>query len=53
MVPPVLSFSSAKPKGPAPREVHVIWLPDGMSCDGDTISVTAAEQSTGRIATDH
>ena len=38
------SLSSLKPKGPAPAEVHVIWLPDGMSCDGDTISVTAAEQ---------
>ncbi|MGH9406969.1 MAG: hydrogenase expression protein HypE [Terriglobia bacterium] len=31
-------------KKPAVEDVHVIWLPDGMSCDGDTISVTAAEQ---------
>jgi hydrogenase small subunit len=33
-----------KPEKPIPLDVHVIWLPDGMSCDGDTVSVTAAEQ---------
>lgn len=27
---------------PDVKEVHVLWTPDGMSCDGDTISVTAA-----------
>ena len=25
-------------------EVHIIWLTAGLSCDGDTVSVTAAEQ---------
>ncbi len=29
---------------PAVKEVHILWTPDGMSCDGDTISVTAATQ---------
>jgi len=29
---------------PAVKEVHILWTPDGMSCDGDTISVTNAEQ---------
>src|SRR5437868_15316905 len=27
---------------PAVQEVHILWTPDGMSCDGDTISTTAA-----------
>jgi hydrogenase small subunit len=29
---------------PAVKEVHILWTPDGMSCDGDTVSVTAATQ---------
>ena len=29
---------------PDVKEVHILWTPDGMSCDGDTISVTAATQ---------
>jgi hydrogenase small subunit len=24
------------------KEVHIIWMNDGMSCDGDSISITAA-----------
>jgi hydrogenase small subunit len=28
---------------PAVKEVHVLWSPDGLSCDGDTVSVTAAQ----------
>src|SRR5437868_5708979 len=27
---------------PAVKEVHILWTPDGMSCDGDSVSVTAA-----------
>ena len=23
-------------------EVHILWISEGMSCDGDTVSVTAA-----------
>ena len=41
---PLLSPPSLKPKKSVPLDVHAIWLPDGMSCDGDTVSVTAAEQ---------
>ena len=29
---------------PAVKEVHVLWITAGLSCDGDTVSVTAAEQ---------
>jgi hydrogenase small subunit len=31
-------------RDPAVKEVHVLWMPDGLSCDGDTVSVTAATQ---------
>ena len=27
-------------------EVHILWISEGMSCDGDTVSVTAAMQPT-------
>jgi len=26
------------------KEVHIVWLTAGLSCDGDSVSVTAAEQ---------
>ena len=29
---------------PAVTEVHVLWSPDGLECDGDTVSTTAATQ---------
>jgi hydrogenase small subunit len=25
-------------------EVHILWISEGMSCDGDTVSITAAQQ---------
>jgi hydrogenase small subunit len=28
--------------GPGVEEVHVLWISEGMSCDGDSVSVTAA-----------
>jgi hydrogenase small subunit len=28
----------------ATPEVHILWISEGMSCDGDTVSVTAADQ---------
>src|SRR6187399_2029506 len=27
---------------PAVKEIHVIWMTTGLSCDGDSVSVTAA-----------
>jgi len=34
-----------KSSAPAPvSEVHIIWLTAGLSCDGDSVSVTNAEQ---------
>src|SRR6187402_1722823 len=26
------------------EEVHILWISEGMSCDGDTVSITAAGQ---------
>jgi hydrogenase small subunit len=26
------------------EEVHILWISEGMSCDGDTVSITAATQ---------
>jgi hydrogenase small subunit len=31
-------------KQPAAKEVHVLWITAGLSCDGDSVSVTAATQ---------
>lgn len=38
--------SVAPPNKPASsvKEVHIIWITAGLSCDGDSVSVTAAEQ---------
>jgi hydrogenase small subunit len=27
-----------------PAEVHILWITAGLSCDGDSVSITAAEQ---------
>src|SRR6185312_15625921 len=29
---------------PAVEEVHILWTSEGMSCDGDSVAVTAASQ---------
>ena len=26
------------------EEIHILWISEGMSCDGDTVSITAAMQ---------
>ena len=31
-------------KAPAVKEVHILWITAGLSCDGDSVSVTAATQ---------
>jgi len=38
------SLSPSSPQRPAVKEVHIVWLTAGLSCDGDSVSVTAAEQ---------
>jgi hydrogenase small subunit len=31
-------------KAPAVSDVHILWITAGLGCDGDSVSVTAAEQ---------
>src|SRR5579875_3405724 len=38
------SLPQSTPRNSGVSEVHILWITAGMSCDGDTISVTAAEQ---------
>jgi hydrogenase small subunit len=38
------SLPPSMPRGSGVSEVHIIWITAGLSCDGDTISTTAAEQ---------
>src|SRR5438128_252934 len=35
---------ATEPVAPAVEEVHILWLSEGMSCDGDSLSITAAGQ---------
>jgi hydrogenase small subunit len=44
MAEQTIPYGSKTQKPPAVKEVHILWSPDGLSCDGDTISVTAATQ---------
>jgi hypothetical protein len=39
-------------KTPLVKELHILWTPDGMSCDGDTISITAATPAEHRGCAD-
>ncbi len=39
---PTIARFSPRPSGV--KEVHIVWLTAGLSCDGDSVSVTAAEQ---------
>lgn len=38
------SANSAKGKTAAPSDVHILWITAGLGCDGDSVSITAAEQ---------
>src|SRR5579859_2485082 len=31
-------------KKPAVAEIHIVWMTAGLGCDGDSVSITAAEQ---------
>ncbi|MEY2414280.1 MAG: hydrogenase small subunit, partial [Acidobacteriaceae bacterium] len=48
---PEIPISSARSQKPVPtpppalqKEVHIVWITAGLGCDGDSVSVTAAEQ---------
>jgi hydrogenase small subunit len=38
----VTSYGDRNLRPPAVKEIHVIWITAGLSCDGDSVSVTAA-----------
>jgi hydrogenase small subunit len=38
------SLPQSTPRGSGVSEVHILWITAGLGCDGDTISITAAEQ---------
>ena len=40
--------STLKPQPTGVEEVHILWISEGMSCDGDSVSVTAAGQPAHR-----
>jgi hydrogenase small subunit len=42
MTAPTHAGTSGRPKGV--EEVDILWISEGMSCDGDTVSVTASDQ---------
>jgi len=37
-------MAAEAPATPGVEEVHILWISEGMSCDGDTVSITAAGQ---------
>ena len=42
--PTTLLYGAKTQKPPAVKDVHIIWITAGLSCDGDSVSVTAASQ---------
>jgi hydrogenase small subunit len=38
----VTTVANPLSREPAVKEIHILWTPDGLSCDGDTVSLTAA-----------
>src|SRR3979411_2386620 len=39
-----IPYGRSTQKTPAVSDVHILWITAGLSCDGDTISITAATQ---------
>jgi hydrogenase small subunit len=39
-----IKSSRLSERPPDVKEVHIVWLTAGLGCDGDTVSITAAEQ---------
>src|SRR6476619_1171062 len=39
-----IPYGRSTQKPPAVSEVHILWITAGLSCDGDSVSITAATQ---------
>src|SRR5580693_8165494 len=37
-------YGRSTQKAPAVKEVHILWIPAGLGCDVDSVSITAATQ---------
>lgn len=35
-------YGRSTQRSPAVKEVHILWITAGLSCDGDSVSITAA-----------
>src|SRR5438046_827693 len=44
MSAPSPPYGRSTQRPPAVKELHVLWITAGLSCDGDTVSMTAATQ---------
>jgi len=44
MAAETLPYGRKTQRPPAVKEVHVLWITAGLSCDGDSVSITAATQ---------
>src|SRR4051812_1483370 len=44
MVTDAVPYGRKTQKPPAVKEVHIVWMTTGLSCDGDSVSITAAMQ---------
>src|SRR6266700_2666764 len=44
MAADIALYGTKTQRPPAVKDVHVIWITAGLSCDGDSVSVTAASQ---------
>ena len=44
MAAEIAPYGRKTQRPPAVKDVHIVWLTAGLSCDGDTVSITAATQ---------
>jgi hydrogenase small subunit len=44
MAAEVVPYGRVTQKKPAVDEIHIVWMTAGLGCDGDSVSITAAEQ---------
>jgi len=44
MAEATIPYGRKTQRAPAVKEVHILWITAGLSCDGDSVSITAATQ---------
>src|ERR1700744_6139015 len=40
----IAPYGRSTQRSPAIQEIHILWITAGLSCDGDSVSITAATQ---------